>query len=916
MAVLPTEADVGPLPSVGQQRQPVGSYDPSAIAAGARQLGQGVENLGQGLTVFGVDQQRQQSNLDEAQATSAAAVSAVRTREAASTATDPAQLDAIHQQHIQDMNAAAGMIRNPQSQQQFVTKMAPTVAETLATLQNRGRGIGISQDQAAELQGRTTTINTALSTDSDPARFALIKSHDQVIDALVAKGSYTPLQGQDAKQNFAHDYAAASAETLIAKAKAAGDPSLLGPLSTALAPQAAGGAVNTAIPPEGRALLDTIAGPEAGRGGYNARYPGGTFNNGFADHPRTAAPIASGPDAGSTSDAAGRYQFLSSTWDGEAKKLGLKDFSPANQDAAAWDLAQTAYRQKTGGDLSAALKSNDPKQLAAVASALSGQWSSLPGGHQPGTTSNAFVSAFQGNLGKAGQAGAGPLPLTNDDAREKAIALGQIPADNDVGGQPGGATPPPPTGSVYDFLRPDERAALQMRVQNAAQEIGVGQQSALKAKAEDGMAEAARTGTVTNPLQAADFVKALGPQRGPEAYQSYSHAVQTGIDAASAAKMSPDDQQALLARYQPQPGAPGYAEQAQRYDQLGKAVQAVNAEKQKDPAGFAINRLPVVSDAYQALGTAIGSPTATETDRQAAARDYVLKTQAEQGRVGIFADQQRLLPNSYVDDLNKRLTNPAAEPGGSLTVAAQMQQEAKLWGSAWPQVYRQLAPKVEPLARVLGAGVTPAGATILGNIASMSDKEVLKTQDDDKVAELNKEVLDAMKPFAQSLVGGSEASQTVRDYVDVGRKLAAYYASRGNDARTAAQLAYGDLIGSKYDFQDTYRVPKEAGVDPTMISRGAAAARRDLGQFDLAPPIDTIGGLSPAYLKAAVASSYARKGTWVTAPDESGLMLIGDDDMAARTASGKPLIVPWKQLSDMGKGVTRDAAGIEPIPSQ
>src|SRR6185312_9575102 len=59
------------------------------------------------------------------------------------------------------------------------------------------------------------------------------------------------------------------------------------------------GAVNTAIPPEGRALLDHIAGTESA-GRYDVRYSGATFQ-GYGDHPRVAEPITSGPDVGKTS---------------------------------------------------------------------------------------------------------------------------------------------------------------------------------------------------------------------------------------------------------------------------------------------------------------------------------------------------------------------------------------------------------------------------------------------------------------------------------------------------------------------------------------------------------------------------------------------------------------------------------------
>jgi muramidase (phage lysozyme) len=142
-----------------------------------------------------------------------------------------------------------------------------------------------------------------------------------------------------------------------------------------------GGVVNQSIPAEGRALLNTIASTESA-GRYNVRYGGNgdkTFQ-GFEDHPRIAEPITSGPDVGKTSTAAGRYQFIAPTWDAQAQKLGLKDFSPANQDTAAWDLAQTEYRSKTGKDLLTTLKSG---QTADVLPSLSGQWASLPGGRQP-----------------------------------------------------------------------------------------------------------------------------------------------------------------------------------------------------------------------------------------------------------------------------------------------------------------------------------------------------------------------------------------------------------------------------------------------------------------------------------------------------------------------------------------------------
>jgi muramidase (phage lysozyme) len=158
------------------------------------------------------------------------------------------------------------------------------------------------------------------------------------------------------------------------------------------------------IPLEGRALLDTIAGTEAQS--YNLIYGGQRFTS-YADHPRVAVPITSGPNAGKTSSAAGRYQFLGSTWDTQKAKLGLKDFSPRSQDIAAWDLAQSTYKDKTGRELLADLKAG---KLDEVGAALHGQWTSLPGGIEQGTSRNDFKARFA----KAIQQGPNTPPVMPD----------------------------------------------------------------------------------------------------------------------------------------------------------------------------------------------------------------------------------------------------------------------------------------------------------------------------------------------------------------------------------------------------------------------------------------------------------------------------------------------------------------------
>lgn len=169
-------------------------------------------------------------------------------------------------------------------------------------------------------------------------------------------------------------------------------------------------ASTTSISPEGRALLDTIASTEANS--YNVIYGGQKFNS-YDEHPRVNVPILSGPNAGRTSSAAGRYQFIGSTWDAQKRKLGLTDFSPASQDIAAFDLAKTVYRKKSGRDLDADLKSRDPTILSGIGSALAGTWTSLPGGIEQGQGSGRFVSSFNRFLERQQKAAETAAPLFN-----------------------------------------------------------------------------------------------------------------------------------------------------------------------------------------------------------------------------------------------------------------------------------------------------------------------------------------------------------------------------------------------------------------------------------------------------------------------------------------------------------------------
>ena len=129
-----------------------------------------------------------------------------------------------------------------------------------------------------------------------------------------------------------------------------------------------GGSRATYGTPRERALLDAIAMAEgtSGPNGYRTMFGGGTFDTSKGwKHPDTV--IRGGRYS---SAAAGRYQFLPGTWNAAAKALGLKDFSPVNQDKAALYLA------KRRGVTDAMLAKEGLSQR--ISDLLAPEWASFP----------------------------------------------------------------------------------------------------------------------------------------------------------------------------------------------------------------------------------------------------------------------------------------------------------------------------------------------------------------------------------------------------------------------------------------------------------------------------------------------------------------------------------------------------------
>ena len=132
-----------------------------------------------------------------------------------------------------------------------------------------------------------------------------------------------------------------------------------------------------------RALMRTISAAESNtKDPYRLLYGGDRVKT-LRVHPDVCVPIVNGPNKDNCTTAAGRYQFLTSTWEREARLYHPDrpawyepwyepSFEPVDQDEVVYGwLADSAV---WGTDLSALLREG---QVTEVLKLLSGTWTSL-----------------------------------------------------------------------------------------------------------------------------------------------------------------------------------------------------------------------------------------------------------------------------------------------------------------------------------------------------------------------------------------------------------------------------------------------------------------------------------------------------------------------------------------------------------
>ena len=153
-----------------------------------------------------------------------------------------------------------------------------------------------------------------------------------------------------------------------------------------------------------RALMRTISASESNMDQpYHLLYGGQTIQE-LSQHPDTCISIETGPNVGNCTTAAGRYQFLTTTWQAKAEKYHpyppvwfefwqAYDFSPEAQDVVVyrWLSDPNAW----GTDISQQLQKGEIYQ---VLEQLSGTWTSLGYGIETNSMSSQLPGIYRDML--------------------------------------------------------------------------------------------------------------------------------------------------------------------------------------------------------------------------------------------------------------------------------------------------------------------------------------------------------------------------------------------------------------------------------------------------------------------------------------------------------------------------------------
>lgn len=236
---------------------------------------------------------------------------------------------------------------------------------------------------------------------------------------------------------------------------------------------------------------------------------------------------------------------------------------------------------------------------------------------------------------------------------------------------------------------------------------------------------------------------------------------------------------------------------------------------------------------------------------------------------------------------------------------SQMQAAA---GDAYPDFIRDLTVKggldrkASTIAVLAGRPDAADVVNAVGEALSVDPKDLKPNLDRAQVSEAEVDRLVATRlsdwaatvgaTYKQGSVGGGAAAFIASTTETV--KLTAMTLMRTRGVDEAVNRAADAIINDRYEYRDTYRIPRPAVGGQAAIDKIDTAIASTMAALspDLVDPRGSPEGVSEQTRRAAYFDSVRSTGTWSNLPDESGLVLT-DQDGNAVTVKGRPVLVKF-----------------------
>lgn len=320
---------------------------------------------------------------------------------------------------------------------------------------------------------------------------------------------------------------------------------------------------------------------------------------------------------------------------------------------------------------------------------------------------------------------------------------------------------------------------------------------------------------------------------------------------------------------------------------LDQRIEQRNQQLAADPAQFVLADPTVRAAATRA---------AAEPQDPVAMNAYVTATLAAQQRLGIAAQDQRVLSLQQSQAIVASLQR--ADPGqgdrqNPDSPALRLQALAQQYGDNWPRVFQdltrdgRLAPEYQVLANIPSATGQADYARMLAAARQAGGMDKL----DDGLAEatrnqINRDVEGYTRAFtrtatASGQTGGAPLASMVHNAV---RNLATYYALQGASAGDAMQRAADRIINDKYEIQGTMRVPRMTSDGRPLGLAPVARAQAEVMRGLTAERLLDISGPADVPMEDRRRSEWlaAQRGFWVPTENDRGLVLMREVENGGR----------------------------------